>query len=192
MNAAPFSKSIVSTRNLKILGVLALSGVAAVATLTLVPDSDRAASEPKRLTQAVVVVDAADAAVPAGMKNGGASRLSVPDEIPTRGALAAAKEALWRAQSWLPPTPVNTVAATRLTMPPPPAPPALHYRYAGQVLRDGQVQVFVAKDDTTIAVKLGDSLDGYVVESIAADVITLVYPPLGNKAIIAISPAQSL
>ncbi len=51
---------------------------------------------------------------------------------------------------------------------------------------------FVAKDGTPVAVKQGDSLDGYVVKSIGADAIMLGYPPLGNKAIIAMSPAQSM
>lgn len=63
------------------------------------------------------------------------------------------------------------------------------YRFAGRLVQDGVVKIFVTKGDTPVAVKVGDALDGYVVESIGAQAIGLVYPPLGTKASIAISAA---
>lgn len=178
---------IMPALNLNVFGWLALAGVTALAVWAPVRESDIAASVPAQ--EATVV----DSALPMRMANSSsATRLGVPNEFPTRGTLAATRVTLWSAQTWLPTSPVVAPAPSPTPMLPPPAPPAMHYRYAGQVLRDGQLQIFVAKDDTPVAVKPGDSLDGYVVESISADVITLVYLPLGNKAIIAISPAHTL
>lgn len=50
------------------------------------------------------------------------------------------------------------------------------------------MQFFVSKGDTPIAVKLGANLDGYVVETVSTDRISLVFPPLGHKETIVVPP----
>ncbi|OGA46702.1 MAG: hypothetical protein A3F74_21050 [Betaproteobacteria bacterium RIFCSPLOWO2_12_FULL_62_58] len=56
------------------------------------------------------------------------------------------------------------------------------YRFAGKLIQNGQLQVFLSKGDTPIPIKQGEVLDGtYRVESIAESGITLVYLPLGHK-----------
>jgi len=56
------------------------------------------------------------------------------------------------------------------------------YRFAGKLLQDGKLQVFLSKGDATIPVREGETLDGiYRVESIGEDRITLVYLPLKHK-----------
>lgn len=60
------------------------------------------------------------------------------------------------------------------------------YRFVGRLLQDGKQQLYVSKGDTPVAIKQGDSLDGYVVESITSGEIALVYPSLGHKVKIAI------
>lgn len=63
------------------------------------------------------------------------------------------------------------------------------FRFAGRLVQDGVAKIFVSKGDTPLAVKVGDTLDGYLVESIGSNAIALVYPPLGTKASISISSA---
>lgn len=54
------------------------------------------------------------------------------------------------------------------------------YRVAGRVVHDGIAHVVLAKGDRVLTVRQGDSLDdGYRVESIGAQGVTLVYVPLG-------------
>jgi hypothetical protein len=68
----------------------------------------------------------------------------------------------------------------------------MSYRFVGRLLQDGKLQVFVSKGDTPIAIKVGDTLEGgYVVETITADAIALVYPPLAHRVHIAIPPIMS-
>lgn len=77
---------------------------------------------------------------------------------------------------------------------PPPAPrqaPALNLRYMGTLLApDGRRLVYLARGDSAIAVAVGDQLDeGYVVESLNADGVTLVYAPLNTRVTVPIPPA---
>ena len=55
------------------------------------------------------------------------------------------------------------------------------YRFAGRLAQDGKLQIFVSKGDIPLVAKVGDNLDGYVVESITANSIVLLYPPLGHR-----------
>ena len=66
----------------------------------------------------------------------------------------------------------------------------MSYRFAGRLVQDGVAKIFVTKGDTPVAVKVGDKLDDYLVESIGSQSIALVYPPLGTKASIAMSAVQ--
>jgi hypothetical protein len=63
-----------------------------------------------------------------------------------------------------------------------PVAPPLPYRVAGSVARGGVSELLLARGDTVLSVKEGDTLDGgYRVESIGPTEITLVYLPLGVR-----------
>lgn len=66
------------------------------------------------------------------------------------------------------------------------------YRFAGKVALDGKLQVFLSKKNIAIPIAEGATLeDGYRVESIEADRVTLVYVALNHRESIAFSaPAQ--
>ena len=107
--------------------------------------------------------------------------------MPERVILGNPKVDLFGTQSWVPPP--KPVAPQVVAPPPPPPPPPLEYRFAGRLLQDGKMQFFVSRGDTPIPVKTGDSLGGYIVESISNSAIALVYPPLGHKETIPVPPA---
>lgn len=96
--------------------------------------------------------------------------------LPERLALSEARSELFGPQSWQPPPPKITAAPVVPTAPP------LPYRFAGKLVQDGKLQVFLAKGDAAIPIRQGEILDGaYRVEAIGEDRITLVYLPLGHK-----------
>ena len=106
--------------------------------------------------------------------------------LPERPALGEPRSELFGPQSWQPPAPKITAAAAAPSAPPMP------YRFAGRLVQNGQLQVFLSKGDTPIPIKQGEVLDGtYRVESIGEDRITLVYLPLGHKEIIPVSAVFS-
>jgi hypothetical protein len=56
------------------------------------------------------------------------------------------------------------------------------YRIAGKMIVEGSPQIVLAKGNAVVAVREGDSLDdGYRVESIKPDYVTLIYVPLGVR-----------
>jgi hypothetical protein len=70
----------------------------------------------------------------------------------------------------------------------PPAPPPFPYRYAGTLRTDGALEILLAKGERVIQAKTGETLDGgYLVESVAADSVTLVYLPLNARTTIQFS-----
>jgi hypothetical protein len=169
----------------KALLFLALAGVVALAIFAPAPEEPLAPvkGEPK----AAVRADASPAARKAANEKSSGARLN---EIPDRNGLGNAKADLFGTRSWLPPPPPPKPVALSAEVPaPPPPPPPQTYRFAGRLVQDNKVQFFVSKGDTPIPVTLGSNLDGYVVESIAADRIALVYPPLGSKESIVVPPA---
>lgn len=107
--------------------------------------------------------------------------------LPQRDSLGKARMDLFDAQSWQPPPPKVVVAPPG--PPPPPPPPPMTYRFAGRLVQDGKEVLFVSKGDTPVAVKAGDTLDGYVVESISPTMIALMYPPLRHQERIFVPPA---
>jgi hypothetical protein len=114
---------------------------------------------------------------------------AVLNEYPERGILGKPGSDLFGTHSWLPPPPPPKKVVIEPPSPPPVAqPPAMTFRFVGRFIQDGKFQVFVSKGDTPVAVKVGDNLDGYVVEDITTSSIALVYPPLGHKMSIAIPP----
>lgn len=102
--------------------------------------------------------------------------------LPERPALSEARSELFGSQSWQPPPPKIIAAPVAPTAPP------LPYRFAGKLLQEGRLQVFLSRGDVAIPIKQDEILDGtYRVESIAEDKITLVYLPLGHKESISVS-----
>jgi hypothetical protein len=60
------------------------------------------------------------------------------------------------------------------------------YRVAGGVVHDGVAHVVLAKDDRVLTVRAGDTLDdGYRVDSITPQGVTLVYLPLNAPQLLA-------
>jgi hypothetical protein len=92
-----------------------------------------------------------------------------------------------------PPQPMPPSVAQPVAVAPPPAPPAQDYRFLGRVTGpDGSEQILVTRGEVPVAVNVGTTLEnGYVVESISADGLQLVYPRLGNKALIPFGPDRS-
>ena len=171
------------TRKRKILLFATLAGMVGLAVFALAP------YEPGRSQTAASVSSSKSAgpSAPTRVTEKDNRRVEIGSEFPQRGSLGDPKVDLFGPQSWQPPPPAVVAAP-----PPPPTPPSMTYRFAGRLLQDGKLQVFVSQGDTPVAVKPGDRLDGgYVVESITAAAIHLIYPPLQHKVNIAIPPEFS-
>ncbi len=84
---------------------------------------------------------------------------------------------LFAPKSWyVPPPPPKAVP------PPPPSAPPLPFTYMGKLIEDGQMTVFLTKQDRNYVVKVGDTIDGtYKVEEVRARMMTLTYLPLKIK-----------
>lgn len=96
--------------------------------------------------------------------------------LPERPALGEPAGELFGSQSWQPPPPKVVAAPAKPSAPPMP------YRFAGKLVQNGQLQIFLSKGDIPIPIKQGEVLDGtYRVESIGENGVTLVYLPLGHK-----------
>lgn len=84
---------------------------------------------------------------------------------------------LFAAKSWYVPPP-----PPKLLPPPPPSAPPLPFAYMGKLIDDGQMTVFLTKQDRNYVVKTGDTIDGtYKVEEVSARMMTLTYLPLKIK-----------
>jgi hypothetical protein len=102
--------------------------------------------------------------------------------LPERAPLGKPGADLFGTRSWQPPPP--KVAAA----PAVPVAPPMPYRFAGKLVQDGKLQIFVAKDDAVLPIRVGDTLDGaYRVEAIGEAQITLLYLPLKRKETIPVS-----
>lgn len=168
----------------KILLLLTLAIVAGLAVFAPAPEAPVVPSSRAPQARAPKSADSPLSAAHATALSKNSTRPGIPGELPGRGALGDAKADLFGPQSWQPPPPKMAAPPP----PPPPQPPPMLYRFAGRLLQDGQTRIFVSKGDTPIAIKPGDNLEGYVIESITSTAISLVYPPLGSKASIAITP----
>ena len=87
---------------------------------------------------------------------------------------AAAAGELFATRSWQPPPP---------PAPPPPQPtaPPLPFKYAGKLIEDHAIRVFLTQGDTTTLVKQGDRLGNYDVERVTTASVVLVFRPLQEK-----------
>jgi hypothetical protein len=115
-----------------------------------------------------------------------AGRFALPDRIP----LSAQRGDLFGTHSWQPPAPkVDAGSAAPVAS----AAPSMPYKFAGKLLQDGKLQIFLSKGDAVVAIQEGDTLDGaYRVESIEEAQITLLYLPLKRKETIPVSSSLPL
>ena len=88
------------------------------------------------------------------------------------------------------PPPPSPVAPEQ---PAPPQAPAMNVRYLGAVLTpEGKRLVYLMRGESTLTVSLGQRLDdGYIVESMTAEAVTLLYPPLDVRVVVPIPPPPS-
>ena len=171
-------------RNRKVLLLLILAIVAGLAVFA--PALEQPADSPPA-ARAARTTKSLDSTASVRTAGKGVDLPSLSSELPGRATLGEPKADPFGPQSWQPPPPKVVVSP-----PVPPPPPPLHYRFVGRLLQDGNLQVFVSKGDTPIAIKVGDTLEGgYVVESITADGIALIYPPLAHRTRIAIPPIMT-
>jgi hypothetical protein len=111
--------------------------------------------------------------------------------LPAREPIGKTRGDLFSGRSWAPPPPPAPKAAPVVAAPP--APPPMPYRVAGSLAHDGGSHVVLAKGDRVMTVRAGDTLDdGYRVESITADRVTLVYVPLGVPQDLPVSSVLAL
>jgi len=97
--------------------------------------------------------------------------------LPERSPLGVSRTGLFSSHSWQPPA-----LKSAAVLPSAPVVPPMPYRYAGKLVRNGQLSVLLSKDDTVFPIKEGDTLDGgYRVEAIGESQITLMYLPLKHK-----------
>jgi hypothetical protein len=87
---------------------------------------------------------------------------------------AAATGDLFAVRSWQPPPP---------PAPPPPKPtaPPLPFKYAGKLIEDRKVRVFLTQGDTTTLVAPGDRLGNYDIERVTTASVVLLFRPLKEQ-----------
>lgn len=108
--------------------------------------------------------------------------------LPERPTLSEPRGKLFGSQSWQPPAPKITAVAPQT-----PSAPPMPYRYAGKLVRNGLLQVFLSKGDTAIPITAGEVIDGvYRIEAIGEDRITIIYLPLGLKENIPMSASPDV
>jgi hypothetical protein len=86
---------------------------------------------------------------------------------------AAAAGDLFAARSWQPPPPPPIVSK--------PTAPPLPFKYAGKLIEDKIVRVFLTEGDTTTLVAQGDKLGNYDIERVTTSSVALLYRPLQEK-----------
>ncbi|MDD5297052.1 MAG: hypothetical protein PHU46_09070 [Rhodocyclaceae bacterium] len=93
---------------------------------------------------------------------------------PGVGRLEAEGADLFPARSWRPAPPPAA--------PVPPSAPPLPYEYKGRLEEGGQSRVFLARQQTMLVVKQGDTLDGlYHVDAVTPWTVEFTYLPLKQK-----------
>jgi hypothetical protein len=132
---------------------------------------------------AVVFLPQGAAPTAAGPQPGATSRAQQPGTADAeRFAALPGRETVGRPAgqpfgSPRPPPPPR--AATPAPVAAAPAAPPMPYRIAGQMVQGGAAQVVLAKGDRVLTVREGDTLeDGYRVEAIGPQGVTLLYVPM--------------
>ena len=96
--------------------------------------------------------------------------------LPERSALPKPAGQPFRSQSWQPPAAKSVSGSSKE-----PTRPVAPYRVAGTVTYQAQPEIVLVKGNAVVIVREGDTLDdGYRVEAIGPDHVSLVYIPLGT------------
>jgi hypothetical protein len=145
--------------------LIALAGLAALVVLVADPGDSKAP---------LAAVEPRASVAPSPAKAAGPGPFA---QLPQRRGFSESRGDMFAARSWAPPPPPP---------PPPqqaqPVPPPNPYRFAGTVIHDGKLKMFVTDGDRAYEVRQGDELDkGYRVESVNREAIVLVYVPLGTQ-----------
>lgn len=123
---------------------------------------------------------AAGARVAASSETAAPRAAEKPVALPARSALEKFVADPFSSHSWLPPRPKLAPAVNAAPVAPP-----LPYRFAGQLLLDSGMQVFLARGDEIIPVKEGDTVDGqYRVESVSTTNMALVHIASNTRQVI--------
>jgi hypothetical protein len=136
-----------------------------------------------------------DAPAPVAANRGSESAAATPGadktlgtQLPARESIGKRRSELFSAQSWAPPP--RPAAPVAEAAPPAPTAPPMPYRVAGRVVHDGVAHVVLAKGDRVLTVRQGDTLDdGYRVDAIGRDGVTLTYLPLNLPQQLAVTVA---
>lgn len=157
---------------------LALAGAAVAAAALLAP-------EPAPAPSAAVDLAPVSRPVPNASAPAGTGPL---DALPSRETIGRPRGQVFASRSWAPPAkPRPAAAAAAPVVSAPPAPPPMPYRVAGKVVHEGGAHIVLAKGDRVIWVREGETLeDGYRVDSIKPDRVTLTYLPLDVEQHIAV------
>jgi hypothetical protein len=152
-------------RSRRILAWFVLTAVSAVLLLSLAPS--------QRPSPQAAPQSSAEGAARAPV----APRLAA---LPVREPFAPQHGELFGQASWT--QPQAAASAGRRAAPSRHSMPAMPYRVAGQVIGESGMRVVLAKADRVYEVREGDTLeDGYRVESIKPDAVTLLYLPLARR-----------
>jgi hypothetical protein len=156
----------------KRLGWLALAGGGVAVAAYFAP-----APSPQEAAESAVVSSAPGRAADAA-----------PVALPERETIGKPRGEVFAQRSWAPPQQRARAKAAAEPPPPPPTPPAMPYRVAGKVVYEGGAHVVLAKGDQILWVREGETLaDGYRVDAITPDRVTLTYMPLGIAQQIAVA-----
>ena len=111
-----------------------------------------------------------------------------PAELPGRSVLPKILADPFSRRSWLPSAPKLVAAAAKPAVP---VAPPLPYRFAGQLLLDSGMQVYLARGDEIIPVKQGDTVDGqYRVESVKPTSMTLLHLASNTPQVMEFDPIK--
>ncbi|WP_131038198.1 hypothetical protein [Pseudomonas jilinensis] len=151
-------------------------GVALVIALIpewLFDDTDRSSPELERSASGDVAEALADFALPVLSPENQQSGQPDLSQVPLRDLFAS--------RSWyVAPAPVAAPAVRpQVAAPVQMAAPPMPYRFIGRMVDDGQLKVFLLRDDTLYVVSPGDVIDGlYRVEGLVGDQLQLLYLPM--------------
>jgi len=155
--------------------LIAAGGAAAAAVLLMLPRGDEPAAGPKSAASRAQQPGAA-----------GAERFAA---LPDREAVGRPAGQPF-GSPWRPP-PARAGAAAPVAAAP--VAPPMPYRIAGQMVQGGAAQVVLAKGDRVLTVREGDMLeDGYRVEAIRPQGVTLLYVPMNIRETLPFASALGL
>ena len=108
--------------------------------------------------------------------------------LPERETIGKPRGEVFASRSWAPPAPPRAATAAAPAAAAPPSPPPMPYRVAGKVVYEGGAHVVLAKGDRVFWASEGETFeDGYRVDAITPDRVTLTYVPLGVEQHIAMA-----